>query len=80
MARPPRAKSCDYLGYCRYLVTAATHARRPWFADPKHAREISSQVPPFFRPLAFDVVAFCVMPDHVHLLLEAPLPTPISEI
>lgn len=74
MARPPRAKSFDYLGFCRYLVTAGTYARRPWFANPTCAREISFQIPRFFSPLAFEVVAFCVMPDHVHLLLEGTAP------
>ena len=74
MARPPRAKSFEYLGYCRYFVTAGTHNRRRWFADAQCARQIASQIPPFFGQLAFDVTAFCVMPDHLHLLLEGTAP------
>jgi len=70
MARPPRAKSFEYLGFYRYLVTAGTFERRPWFADAQCARPIASQIPRFFASLDFDVVAFCLMPDHVHLLLE----------
>jgi len=74
MARPPRAKSFEYLGFYRYLVTAGTCDRRPWFGDAQCARPIASQIPRFFGALEFDVVAFCIMPDHVHLLLEGKAP------
>jgi putative transposase len=70
VARPPRAKSFPYLGFCRYLVTVGTHHRRRWFSDPQRASALTAQIPPFFSPIGFDVVAYCVMPDHVHLLLE----------
>ena len=70
MARPPRVKSFSYVGFQRYLVTATTHERYPWFADSSNAREIATQIPLSFAQHRFDVVAYCVMPDHVHLFLE----------
>jgi REP element-mobilizing transposase RayT len=31
---------------------------------------VSAQIPPFFAAHRFDVLAHCVMPDHLHPLLE----------
>jgi REP element-mobilizing transposase RayT len=31
---------------------------------------VSAQIPPFFAAHRFDVLAYCVMPDHLHPLLE----------
>ena len=45
------------------------------FLEPSHARDISAQLSPFFAGYAFEVVAYCLMPDHVHLLLEGTSPT-----
>jgi putative transposase len=70
MARPPRAPSFSYIGVQRYLLTACTHQRRPWFSEARFASELASQIPPFFAGQRLDVLAYCVMPDHVHLLLE----------
>ena len=36
---------------------------------------MSAQVSPFFRRYAFDVLAYCLMPDHLHLVLEGTSPT-----
>jgi putative transposase len=68
--RPPRADSFPYLGYHRYLITAVTRNRSPAFGDSHFAREVASHIPPFFEARAFAVIAYCLMPDHVHLLLE----------
>ena len=70
MARPPRVKGFAYVGFHRYFVTTATYRRVPWFSDSHHAGSLTAQISPFFAEHAFEVVAFCVMPDHVHLLLE----------
>jgi len=31
---------------------------------------MAARIVPFFAKQAFDVLAYCVMPDHVHILLE----------
>ena len=47
-----------------------THQRRRWFAVAQHAGEVASRIPPFFREQQIEVLAYCVIPDHVHLVLE----------
>jgi putative transposase len=68
--RPPRAPSFSYRGRHRYLVTAVTRNRSRSFFDSTVASEVTSQIPPFFASRGFAVTAYCLMPDHVHLLLE----------
>ena len=68
--RPPRVKGFDYVGCQRYLITLTTRFRAPTFADAPIARALAAQIAPFFAARAFEVLAYCVMPDHVHLLLE----------
>jgi len=46
-----------------------------WLADEQSARAIATQVSPFFETRGFAVLAYCLMPDHVHLLLEGVLET-----
>jgi REP element-mobilizing transposase RayT len=55
----------------RYFVTICTDQRLTHFSDEPAARWMCAQIPQFFEPSQFAVTAFCVMPDHVHLLLEA---------
>jgi len=71
MARPPRAKSFEYLGFYRYLVTAGTCDRRPWFGDAQCARPIASQIPRFFGALEFDVVYILQNPVRAGLVKRA---------
>jgi len=68
--RPPRVKGFSYRGYYRYFITACTQGRLHWFADARRAHDLTAQLSPFFATYGFEVLAYCVMPDHVHLLLE----------
>jgi putative transposase len=68
--RPPRVQGFSYLGYQRYFVTLTTHQRAKFFGDRTHAGTLSAQIPAFFGQRGFEVLAYCVMPDHMHLLLE----------
>ena len=68
--RPPRAASFPYLGLYRYLITSVTRNRSPSFRDHDFAQATAKQIPPFFSSRDFAVSAYCLMPDHVHLLLE----------
>jgi putative transposase len=38
--------------------------------ERSRARDLTTQLGPFFARYAFDIDAYCLMPDHVHLLLE----------
>ena len=67
---PPRVLGLDYLGPRRYFVTSCTYRRLNWLVDEQQARKIAQQISPFFEARGFAVLAYCLMPDHVHLLLE----------
>ena len=69
-SNPPRVKSFSYRGYQRYLITLTTSCRARHFSSAEHAHALSSRIPQFFSARSFDVVAYCVMPDHMHVLLE----------
>ena len=68
--RPSRVRGFPYVGCYRYFVTTCTFLRKPYFADPEHARNLAARIVPLFAAHSFEVVAYCVMPDHVHLLVE----------
>lgn len=70
MSRPPRIVGFSYIGAYRYLITCCMHLRGKLFLDGETAVDVLAQ---FRRTAAedhFAVVAYCVMPDHVHLLVE----------
>src|SRR5262245_54084253 len=66
----PRVKSFAYRGLHRYLITITTGYRARHFSIAEHAHALSSQISPFFIARGFEVLAYCLMPDHLHLLLE----------
>ena len=68
--RPVRVRGFAYRGLHRYFLTTCTYRRTPYFSDPRHASGLSTRISPIFREYSFDVLAYCVMPDHVHILLE----------
>ena len=68
--RPPRVEGFPYRGYRRYFVTLTTDFRARVFALDTHAGTLAVQISPFFAARSFEVLAYCVMPDHLHLLLE----------
>ncbi len=65
----PRMASFDYTGGFRYHVTIATHERKPHFRDDAWARRAVDELLRIAPSSGFTVDSFCVMPDHVHLLV-----------
>jgi putative transposase len=68
--RPPRLSGFSYVGAYQYFLTVCTSGREKCFEDEPAATWMSEQITQFFEARKFAVIAFCVMPDHVHLLLE----------
>jgi REP-associated tyrosine transposase len=68
--RPTRIQGFTYRGCHRYFVTTCTLQRVAHFSKPEDAGELAARIPPIFEEHSFDVLAYCVMPDHVHILLE----------
>jgi len=70
-----RLNDTSYTGKRTYFVTQCCHERRRYFADPvrcewllRHVREISTAH-------SFAILAYCIMPNHIHLLVDGLLPT-----
>jgi putative transposase len=70
MSRPPRLQGFTYRGRHVYFLTFCTHARRDTFRDPSVATMVIGQMLRAAARFAFAVLAYCVMPDHVHLLAQ----------
>jgi len=69
--RPKRLTGVSYVGLQRYFVTTCTAFRNPIFTDPDVAGNVIVQVLESADSHGFSVVAYCVMLDHVHLLVAA---------
>ena len=68
--RPKRLRDFPYLGIQRYFLTICTFARRRHFTN---AAVVDAVHTAFLRTCAdfeFAILAYCYMPDHVHLLVE----------
>jgi putative transposase len=53
-----------------YFVTFCTDGRRPVFRDSARASWIVQTLRTVSEATGFQVHAFCVMPDHVHIVVE----------
>jgi putative transposase len=70
MSRPRRIPGYAYLGVQRYFLTICTDRRQEFFRDDKAATMVIEQ---FLRTASehdVAIVAYCVMPDHMHLLVD----------
>ena len=68
--RPEHLKAFDYMGLHQYFLTFCTHERHQIFVEPEHVVVVRTQVQRAASDLRFAVLAYCYMPDHVHLLVE----------
>lgn len=66
----PRLSGFAYSGAHRYFLTICTHARRPTFAWPAAVDEVHGQLVRTSRSRRVAVIAYCYMPDHLHLLVH----------
>jgi len=60
-----------YTGFARYAVTFCARHRRSVFTDAPLVNLVLTQILRTASSSSFDVVAYCCMPDHLHLLVEA---------
>ena len=66
-----RLQSFDYRGFHCYSVTCCTFQRHAWFTAANVVDMATCQLLRSADDTAFAVDAYCWMPDHAHLLLEA---------
>ena len=69
-AKPHRLRTFDYLGYQRYFLTFCTHERRHLFVHPGPVNVVLSEILRACPVTRISLLAYCFMPDHVHLLVE----------
>jgi putative transposase len=69
--RPRRLGDVSYVGYQRYFLTSCAAFRRPLFANPAVATRVTQQLVHDAVLFDFAVLAYCLMPDHLHALVEA---------
>jgi REP-associated tyrosine transposase len=70
VSRPKRISNYPYTGEQRYFLTICTHQRAKFFTDKS---KIDLVVDQFFytaREQGIAIVAYVMMPDHMHLLVD----------
>ena len=70
MSRPKRLDGFDYIGRYRYFLTFCAHDRLPVFKDMHVVEQTLVQFRRTSTIERFAILAYCVMPDHAHLLVE----------
>ena len=70
MSRPPRIEGFAYRGPYQYFLTFCVRDRRPVFLEASAASLVINHFLRTSRMWHFALLAYCVMPDHVHLLVE----------
>ena len=68
--RPSRLAAFSYLGRHRYFLTTCTSGREPVFTDARLVEAVRWQILNSADVHRFAVLAYCFMPDHLHLLVE----------
>ena len=69
MAHPSGTLRSQYPGVVRVFITATAYRRRAAFRDASVAEHIISELLRTSQAARVEVSAYCVMPDHVHILL-----------
>lgn len=72
--RVGRLPGFAYKGEFAYVLTLCTFARRERFADPRVVAETDRIFRDSGVRWAFQFLAYCYMPDHLHLLVEGTTP------
>jgi putative transposase len=67
--RPQHLKAFPYLGPHRYHLRFSTDTRRPLFAQATVVDLVRDQLAHHASLEQFAVIAYCFMPDHLHLLV-----------
>src|SRR4051812_2080022 len=67
---PGHLKSFDYLGLNRYFLTFCTLNRRRSFTTTDCVDVVLQQILRAAGNHAFAILAYCFMPDHLHLLAQ----------
>ena len=70
-SHPRRLHPAVYCGYRAYSLTICTHNRTRPFTDPSIVHQTLLQFLRTATDESCEILVYCVMPDHVHILLIA---------
>jgi len=70
-----RLNDTSYTGKRTYFVTQCCHERRRYFADPVRCEWLLRHLRGISTAHSFAILAYCIMPNHIHLLVDGLLPT-----
>ena len=70
MSRPQRIRGFSYVGLNIYFITCCVKDRRPVFEDRAAVDEALDHFRRTARENEFEILTYCFMPDHLHLLVE----------
>ena len=70
MSSPGHLRSFDYIGLHRYSLTFCTDRSRDLFTTEDVVTLVLSQISRAAEEERFLIIAYCFMPDHLHLLVE----------
>ena len=70
MSRPKRLPHVSYVGKAKYFLTFCVRDRREAFKEDEHAQSALTELLRTARQEQFSLLAYCLMPDHAHLLIE----------
>ena len=68
--RPRRLRGFSYVGCQRYFLTICTFRRIRHFVAAGLVRDVCDQFRRTSVESQFALIAYCFMPDHLHLLVE----------
>jgi putative transposase len=66
-----RLPAASYIGLRRYFLTFCCHERRKCFLQEEFNQHFIGKLREYAATHQFSVPAYCLMPDHTHLLVEA---------
>ncbi|HEY3093458.1 MAG TPA: transposase [Vicinamibacterales bacterium] len=66
----PRLNAFEYLGFYRYFLTICTLSRTRVFVEDQPVSLVVAHLSRTADDHGFSVVAYCLMPDHIHALIE----------
>jgi putative transposase len=66
----PRLKDFDYIGTYAYFITIRTKDCRPYFKKSEVVNGLINLLLEAAKAERFDLLAYCFMPDHLHLLVS----------
>jgi len=69
MTRPRRLEAADYKGYRAYSLTLCAYGRTRPFIEAASVAMVLSQILRVAEEQRVEVLAYCFMPDHLHLVL-----------